>query len=270
MEVPKRLQDAVRMLTRDHYDQGEWRRESAEIVREEAFTLFINGREWTTMIVTPTDLYELVVGFLAAEHFIVAPQEISICQIRESEGQVWVRIPGLRPELLAQSGKRYISNCCGRGRTGFYFAEDADIRPVPQGALRLKAHILGTLFNEFSAWTQMQHSGGLHAAGLWREGRLVAIRADVGRHNALDKLYGYSLLHALSLGEAAVVFSGRLSSEVIIKIARMGVPAVISNAAPTTLGIALAEALGITAVGFVRDEELSVYSHPERIDAPSL
>ncbi|MCL4495727.1 MAG: formate dehydrogenase accessory sulfurtransferase FdhD [Firmicutes bacterium] len=263
--------NAIRMFPRHHYTQGQWRQETAEVVVEEALTLFVNGQEFVTMVITPTDIQELVIGFLAAEGFIKDAAEVTVFQYHAEDGQVWVRIPGLKPERLNQFGKRYLSGCCGRGRPGFYFTDDVNlealrIRTFPYS---LDADRIRELFEILSHHTQQQHSGGLHAAGLADCRQMLAVRFDVGRHNALDKLYGYTLLHHISREDKVIVFSGRLSAEVIIKTGRMGVPVVISNAAPTTMGLDLADQLGITVIGFVRNNEMSVYTHKERLSPVS-
>lgn len=267
MKLPDSLRQSVRLAPRDHYRGGHWTHEDAEIVREEAVTLFVNGREFVTMVVTPTDLKELAIGFLASEGFIQTAAEVTIFQHQPDSQQIWVRVPGLSADRLAGSGKRYLSSCCGRGRPAFYFVEDANLEPIEVCPLSypLTASRITRLFASLGRWTRQQHSGGLHVAGLAGDAGILAMRTDVGRHNALDKLYGFSLLQGMALQDKVVVFSGRLSSEVILKIGRMGVPVVISNAAPTTLGIELADTLGITAVGFARNSELSVYTHAGRL-----
>lgn len=267
MPIPQSLRESITHVRRHHYQGGQWWAEEVEVVREEALTLFVNGHEFVTMVVTPTDLEELVTGFLASENFISRADAITVFQHHPGTQQIWVRVPGLDPTRITQTGTRYLSSCCGRGRPGFYFIEDANISPLVVEPLShpLTAETMTTLFEEFSQWTHQQHSGGLHAAGLAYGATLLTIRTDAGRHNALDKLYGYCLRQQIHLSDKAIVFSGRLSSEVILKAGRMGIPLIISNAAPTNLGIELAETLGITAVGFARNHELSVYSHPERI-----
>lgn len=91
------------------------------------------------------------------------------------------------------------------------------------------------------------------------------MRTDIGRHNALDKLYGHCLLNGMSVRDKLIVFSGRISSEVLLKAAKIGVSIVISKSAPTELAIQMAEELNITAIGFVRNGSFNVYTHPERI-----
>ena len=99
----------------------------------------------------------------------------------------------------------------------------------------------------------------------WFEGAIVLARADIGRHNALDKIYGHCLRTGESLAGTAVAFSGRISSEVLLKVAKIGVGVVIARGAPTALAIDLAEELNITAIGFVRGRAFNVYSHPWRL-----
>lgn len=109
------------------------------------------------------------------------------------------------------------------------------------------------------------HTGGVHNAALCSTDKLIAVRSDIGRHNALDKLYGYCLLHQVPVRDKLIVFSGRISSEVLLKAAKIGVSAVISKSAPTELAIQMAEELNIMTIGFARNRSFNVYTHHERI-----
>ncbi|AFH84834.1 Formate dehydrogenase accessory protein FdhD [Bacillus anthracis str. H9401] len=88
---------------------------------------------------------------------------------------------------------------------------------------------------------------------------------DIGRHNALDKIYGYCLKNNISIGDKIIVFSGRISSEILLKVAKIGCEIILSKSAPTELALQLAEELGITTIGFIRNQSLNVYTHPERV-----
>lgn len=261
------LRAGISTRLRYHLNIHGWRQEPSEVVVETPFTFFVNGREFVTVVVTPTDLRDLAMGFLASEGVIRSPQDVTVMHIREDDQQIWVRIPGLDPRSLDRFGKRSLGSCCGRSRPSLYLLTDEDTTPSlgeVAGPPLDPDRIIGW-FEELNAWARSQNSGGLHVAGLAGIQGMSVMRADVGRHNALDKLYGHCLAHAISANAGIILFSGRISSEIVLKVAKIGSPVIVSNAAPTSLGLDLAESLGITAIGFLRQDELSVYTHPERL-----
>jgi FdhD protein len=123
-----------------------------------------------------------------------------------------------------------------------------------------------------AAQRAFDETGGLHAAGLFTPtGELIAIREDVGRHNALDKLVGSQVLaKAMPLGQRILMVSGRVSFEIIQKAAVAGIPIVCAVSAPSDLAIEAADRLGVTLVGFLRGDGFNVYAHDERIDLRDL
>lgn len=237
------------------------------LAQEEAWTIRLNGAELVTLILTPTDLEDLAYGYLANEGLIETAQEVSILVIDPVERQIWVRAPTLRVDPAAL-GRRILTSCCGRGRPGLYFLNDGNIAPVddpstlPAGAVPRLVDALDAAAGAFRA------TGGVHSAALAHGERLIAVRSDVGRHNALDKLRGFMLREGWTGPGGAVVFSGRISAEIVVKVARMRIPFVLSNAAPTSLGRDLADELGVTAVGFARQGRFNLYTHPERMVPP--
>lgn len=258
------LFQGTRPIVRHHYDGTTWRLEEADVVQETPVTLFVNGAEYVTAAVTAIDLKDWVLGFLAGDGAISRADDITVFQWRPEDGQIWARVPAFRPSL---SASRYLGSCCGQSRPGFFNPEGVD--PLPASQI-LAVDDMKSAFAKLSEWSSRQHTGGLHAAGLAQGTELMIARADVGRHNALDKVYGAALQQSQTLSNAYVLFSGRLSAEIVWKVRTMGVETIVSNAAPTSLGIELAEQLGITAVGFLRGEELSVFAHPERLRLPKL
>ncbi|MGC1511414.1 MAG: formate dehydrogenase accessory sulfurtransferase FdhD, partial [Acidimicrobiales bacterium] len=112
-------------------------------------------------------------------------------------------------------------------------------------------------------------TGGLHAAGLFdaHSGALLAVREDIGRHNALDKLVGNGVLaNGLPFDDRVLMLSGRVSFEMVQKAATAGIPIVAAVSAPSSLAVRTARALGVTLIGFVRGDDCTIYAHPERID----
>lgn len=254
------LHEGVQTQVRYHWHHGQWAQTNTEVVEEVPLTLFLNGAEYVTVALTPMDLNDWVVGFLAGEGLIQSAGDISVYLPRLEDGQLWVRVPQL--QALPQRG-RYLGSCCGQSRPGFF--DPGDMPPLDTPVL-VDVSALHTSFRTLSEWSHSQHSGGLHVAGLADGGQVRLARADVGRHNALDKLYGAALRDdPRPLTSDVILFSGRLSAEIIWKVRLMGCPIIVSNAAPTTLGLQLAHTLGITAIGFLRDTELSVYTHGERL-----
>ncbi|MBO9606124.1 MAG: formate dehydrogenase accessory sulfurtransferase FdhD [Paenibacillaceae bacterium] len=237
-----------------------------EIVTEYALTVFVNEEELATLVCTPTDLEELTTGFLASEGIVRRADQIVAITIDERQGFAYVETNGT-PAINQQFyNKRYIASCCGKGRQSFYYFNDArTAQPVTSDTV-LSAADAGRLMRLMQTSSSTFHeTGGVHNAALCDAGGIVAVRTDVGRHNALDKLYGYCLRGGIALHDKAIAFSGRISSEIVLKAAKIGVGIILSKSAPTMLALQMADELGITAVGFIRGDKLNVYSHPQRI-----
>lgn len=133
-------------------------------------------------------------------------------------------------------------------------------------SVQLTTEQIFSLMNEMEEQADMfRHTGGVHNAALCAPDRLLLSRMDIGRHNALDKIYGHCLRNKISVRNKIIVFSGRISSEILLKVAKIGCEIVLSKSAPTELALTLAEELGITTVGFIRGNSFNLYTHPERI-----
>ncbi|MBX5467739.1 MAG: formate dehydrogenase accessory sulfurtransferase FdhD [Firmicutes bacterium] len=259
---------AVQRVQRWRWRDGAWESQPADVAVEMAVTVFVNGQEFITVAMTPDAVAEWAIGFLTSEGLIRHPDEVTVLDWWPEEGQVWVRIPGLPRDALAQFGRRVLSACCGRGRAGVYFSADADlVEPVPVHEASVGVDDIVRLTGLLGQRSRREPSGGLHMAALalppWQE--VEALYTDVGRHNALDKVWGFALRRKLPLAGGIVVFSGRLSSEVLLKVIKMRCGVIVAHGAPTSLGLALADTYGVTAIGFAREDGFSVYTHPERM-----
>jgi FdhD protein len=241
-------------------------RETDDLVAVEyALTMLVDGDEFATMVCTPTDVEELVIGFLASEGVIRLPKEIKSLDIDEARG--FARIELVNPQAAGKEtvSKRFIGSCCGKSRQ-FYFHNDARTAKTARSSVTLTPGQCFALMEQLQSGSQeFQMTGGVHNAALCSPDGLIVARTDIGRHNALDKIYGYCLQRGIPTKDAVIAFSGRISSEVLLKVAKIGAGVVLSKSAPTTLAIDLADDLGITAVGFIRGGSLNVYSHAHRI-----
>ncbi|WP_405083738.1 formate dehydrogenase accessory sulfurtransferase FdhD [Priestia megaterium] len=238
-----------------------------KIVTEFPVTVKINEEEFVTMVCSPQYIEDMVIGYLASEGVIRAYTDIKNIWVQEKEGYVHVTIDKLNPYFQNLQNKRYITSCCGASRQGFVFINDALTAKKMNGiSVELSIKDCFQLMNKLqqSAAT-FQETGGVHNAAICDKNDFMLSRMDIGRHNALDKLYGYCLKHHISIRDKVVVFSGRISSEILLKVAKIGCEVVLSKSAPTELALNLAEELGITTVGFIRNDSLNIYTCPERI-----
>ncbi|WP_053364953.1 formate dehydrogenase accessory sulfurtransferase FdhD [Bacillus sp. FJAT-27245] len=247
------------------YSNGRFLNVEDVIVNEFPLTVFVNNVEFATMVVTPTHFEEMVIGFLASEGVIRTYSDILSLSIDEDRGYAYVELKVNSTTNQQYYSKRFIGSCCGKSRQ-FYFHNDARTARTSMSKIKISASQSIYLMNEMQNSSEVfQETGGVHNAALCTPDEIIAVRTDIGRHNALDKLFGYSILNNIPVRDKIIVFSGRISSEVLLKAAKIGVGIVLSKSAPTDLAIKLAQDLNITAVGFIRGESFNVYSCPERI-----
>lgn len=235
------------------------------VVNETPLTVFLNKKELGTIVCSPYAQKELVIGFLAGEGLIRKLSDIKDYFHREKQEVVWVETVDSSAEMENFLGRNF-GSCCGKGRPSLYFKNDSDqIAPLTVNT-HFSAIELQSLIKQLDEESKtFKLTGGVHSAALADSKRIMVKYEDIGRHNALDRVLGYSVINEIETGDKAVLLSGRISSEMLIKAARIGTPLVVSRSAPTGLAIDLAEQLNITAVGFARGNSMNVYSHAERI-----
>jgi len=239
-----------------------------QIVTEAPLTIRVNGEEIATVVCSPAGLEQLTIGFLAAEGFIRFSAEIKQLTLNEERGFVDVELAG--KQLIGREfyTKRWIGSCCGKSRQ-FYYHNDmltaktimTRIAITPQQCFELMREL-----DHISA--DFQNTGGVHNAALCSTERVLFSYSDIGRHNALDKVYGHCLQNKLSMSNKVIAFSGRMSSEVVLKVAKMGIGLLLSKSAPTDLALKLANDLQITTIGFIRGQQMNIYTHPQRLILP--
>ncbi|WP_332634170.1 formate dehydrogenase accessory sulfurtransferase FdhD [Halalkalibacter flavus] len=254
---------SIRSITK--YSHHLFSRVEDDIVIEFPLTIYINNEEFATMVCSPSNLEELVIGFLASEGVIHFKKEIKEMSIDQERGFAYVQLHTTEIKNQQFFSKRFIGSCCGKSRQ-FYFQNDVRTAKTSMTSTTVTAEQCIDLMKKMQDTSVVfKNTGGVHNAALCTAHELIISRSDIGRHNALDKLYGYSLLNGISVRDKILVFSGRISSEILTKAAKIGVGIVLSKSAPTDLAIQLAEDLNITAVGFIRGSSFNIYSHPKRI-----
>lgn len=256
-----------------------------ELAAEEPLELRVTGvpgQPASTLAVimrTPGHDEELAAGFLYSEGLILGSHELagfapgSDPDGLPSDNVLDVRAaPGIDlPRRVQDEGytRQFAVNAsCGVCGKNSVAAACAALPPLPDGPLRLDPSALCAMPDRLHAEQQVfAHTGGLHAAGLFdAAGNLLALREDVGRHNAVDKLVGRALLDgALPLAERVLLVSGRLSFEIVLKALAAGIPLVAAVSAPSSLAVDLAQAGNITLVGFLRGSSFNVYTHSWRV-----
>ena len=235
------------------------------VVRESPLTIILNNQELVTLLCTPKDVYYLAVGFLSSEVLLDKKEDIKQVAVDEARGVVRVETADDRTLANELLFKRLITSGCGRGAS-FYSAADVQNRAKIESRTEISAAEVSSLVREFQHPSELYKStGGVHSAALCDTKSILVFNEDIGRHNAVDKIFGECLMKGIPTDGKVIVTSGRISSEILLKVARGNIPIIISKSAPTNLGVKMANDLGITLVGFARGKRMNVYTNDWRI-----
>jgi FdhD protein len=235
------------------------------IVREVPLTIYLNDHEIVTLLCLGDYLKTLAIGFLKSEGLINRLPDLKSVFVDEAERLVRVEVE--EDTLLVEKlfMRRTLTSGCGKGTT-FYNALDELIMDKIDSSLKISSPQVFHLMQRLAEASDLyKMTGGVHNSALATVEDLVLFRSDIGRHNAVDKIYGQCFLENLFLGDKALVTTGRMTSEILIKTSRMGIPVLISRSAATSLAISLAQQVGVTLIGYVRGKNLIVYTGRERV-----
>ncbi|MFC2072745.1 formate dehydrogenase accessory sulfurtransferase FdhD [Chloroflexota bacterium] len=235
------------------------------VAREFPLTVILNNQELVTLLCSPKDLRYLAIGFLFSEGLLGSKDEIKKIMVDDQRGIV--RVETEEDDALANElvFKRFITSGCGRGAS-FYSAADVQDQAKVESRTQIPTHDVLSLVNDFQHRSQVYRAtGGVHSAALCDTENILVFNEDIGRHNAIDKIFGECLLEDIATDGGIVITSGRISSEILLKVAKRNIPIIISKSAPTDLGVKLASDLGITLLGFVRGKRINVYTNDWRI-----
>lgn len=234
------------------------------VIEEGRVCIFVNGQELATFMCTPHHLDELAIGFLRSEGLIHSLEDIKVLTVSASQScvDVWLSDVTVKPPA-----RRIITSGCGGGvtfddlRSCVIHLNTHTTITAPQVTLLMKS-----LYQSATLYRAVQ---GVHTAALSDGQDLLLVTEDVGRHNTIDRLWGRALQQGLVTEGRILLSTGRISSEMLGKSVKMGVPIVISRTSPTSLSVELARAANVTLIGYARTNSFRVYSVPERVQVGS-
>jgi FdhD protein len=263
------MHEAVRIAGRKVWRDGSGSEGTRLIPEETAIALTYNGGTYAVMMGTPRDLQDFAIGFSLSEGIVQSPQDIHSLDIVDLDDGIELRmwLAPARAELINQR-RRHIAGPTGCGICGIDSIAEA-VRPaavVATGRHFTPREIMTAMASLSPLQTINTETRAVHAAAFWTPARgIVALREDVGRHNALDKLAGAIAREQVPASEGMVLLTSRVSVEMVQKTAAMGAPLMVAVSAPTALAVRMAEAAGITLAGIARADGFEIFTHPERI-----
>jgi FdhD protein len=241
------------------------------VAEETPLHVFLNKTHYATILCLPTQMKELALGYLLSEGVVKSLDEVQEVRL-DKAGKCRVR---LKPQVdaekrigMAQPFTRLVLSSCG---SPDYWpltklVDRLNLKKLPSG-FKVKAEVISEAVRRLNTLAEVfRKTGGVHIAALYKPtGELLAYAEDVGRHNVVDKVIGTVALKKLSFSDSFLASSGRLTGDVVLKAARVGIPVLASLAAALDSGVETAKLTGITLVGFVRGTRMNVFTHPERI-----
>ncbi|MBA7679678.1 Sulfur carrier protein FdhD [subsurface metagenome] len=233
------------------------------VVTEFHLTIVLNNRELVTLLCSPAKLDFLTIGFLYSEGLINSKDIIKDIVLDPERGviNVTTKEPVKSPEDILS--RRIIASSGGKGASSLSAIH-------PQSRIDSQIHIsppeVLNLIQEFVHRSELfAATGGVHGAALCDTKTILVFSEDIGRHNAIDKIFGECIVKDIPTHDRLLITSGRVSSEILLKVAKRNIPILISKSAPTNLGVKLATDSGITLIGFVREKRMNVYTHTWRL-----
>jgi FdhD protein len=233
------------------------------VVKEFHLTIILNDRELVTLLCSPEKLDFPAIGFLFSEGLINTKDDIKGIDLDAEENLV--RVATKKPLKFPKDilSKRLIGSSGGKGASPFV---GIDPRSKIGTSIYVSPSEVLDLVDQFVHRSGLfESTGGVHSAALCDTKSILVFSEDIGRHNAIDKVFGECFLKDIPIHDRLLVTSGRVSSEILNKAAKRRIPLLISKSAPTNLGVQLANEVGITLIGFVREKRMNIYTHRWRV-----
>ena len=264
------MRNPVRTVDRQIWRDGSISEGARAIPEETAIALTFNGGTYAVMMATPQNLRDFAIGFSLSEGVVLSAEDIESFEIVELDDGIELRmwLAQSRADRLSER-RRHIAGPTGCGLCGIDSIVEA-VRPaaiVAPGQSFSSREIMAAIQSIPPLQTINIETRAVHAAAFWTPARgIVALREDVGRHNALDKLAGALAQDKTSTSEGIVLLTSRVSVEMVQKTAAMGAPMMVAVSAPTALAVRMADAAGITLAAIARADGFEVFTHPNRIN----
>jgi FdhD protein len=264
------MHDPVRTVDRQVWRDGSVSEGARAIPEETALALTYNGGTYAVMMGTPQNLADFAIGFSLSEGIVQSAEDIVSLDIVPLDDGIELRmwLAQSKADRLSER-RRQIAGPTGCGICGIDSIAEA-VRPaaiVAQQGRSFSPQQITAAMQSIASLQQINiETRAVHAAALWTPARgIVALREDVGRHNALDKLAGALAQDGIAASEGMVLLTSRVSVEMVQKAAAMGAPLMVAVSAPTALAVRMADAAGITLVAIARADGFEVFTHPHRI-----
>ena len=231
------------------------------VVTEHALTICLDNKELVTLLCSPEKLEYLAIGFLCSEGLIKGKEDLKQIALDENQGVIEIATAEHAKTVKDGAFKRLIGSSGSRGIS----PPSLDHHKI-ESTLTITPVEIFSLIEEFVHRSEVfEATGGVHSAALCDTQHILVFSEDIGRHNAIDKVFGECLLKALPTDDHIVITSGRVSSEIVNKVVKRNIPILVSKSAPTNRGIELASDLDMTLIGFVREGRMNLYAHTRRV-----
>lgn len=241
------------------------RQTRVSVVREIPLTIFLNEREIITLLCTGAHIESLAVGFLKSEGLLQHRGNLQKLET-DRDGQT-VRVYTKEPTEMAEQlfGKRTVTSGCGKGTIFYNVLDSLQSQPL-KNQVTIRVAQVRNLMTELHKRSELYRlSRGVHNCGLATTRKILLFRADIGRHNAVDMIQGECFFKDLDTSDKILITTGRITSEILLKAAKMKIPMLISRSAATSLSLDLAHKLNMTVIGYVRGGSIVAYAGGENL-----
>ena len=250
-----------KLIHYERYEFKKWEGVDSETIVESPVSLTVNGEVWLTFMCTPVDLEALAVGFLYNEGVITKMDEVEDVRICEHGDNVDVWLNRI---VEQPTSWRRTSGCTG-GVTAVDLLARPDVSFNGSGPRVQPEAIMNLVEKLIESQALYRETGGVHTSALCDQEKVVIAAEDIGRHNTLDKIAGLCLMKNVWPETRILITTGRISSEMLQKAARLEAPILISRTSPSSLSIEMAKQYGITLIGYARRHRFNVYSNSHRV-----